>query len=128
MEEILTRLLELRERLRPYLTEVMAEYTATGVPPMRPLPFAFPSDTALRIPQGAYMLGPKLLVAPVLEPSANSREVCLPTGRDWVHVWTGESYEGGTTVRVSAKLGMPPVFCLAEHWSVHMSDFENLSP
>ncbi len=128
VEKILTRLLELRERLRPYLKEVMAEYTTTGVPPMRPLPFAFPSDTALRIPQGAYMLGPKLLVAPVLEPSANSREVCLPTGRDWVHVWTGESYEGGTTVRVSAKLGMPPVFCLAEHWSVHMSDFENLSP
>ena len=95
---------------------------------MRPLPFAFPYDAALRTPQGAYMLGPELLVAPVLEPDANSREICLPARRDWVHVWTGEHYEGGTAIRVSAKLGMPPVFCLAEHWSVHMSSFENLSP
>ena len=55
-EAILTRLLHLREDLRPYISHLMRDYASTGVPPMRPLPFAFPEDPDSFSPQGVYML------------------------------------------------------------------------
>ncbi|MDE0113636.1 MAG: hypothetical protein OXN84_15295 [Albidovulum sp.] len=124
LEEILGSLLKLRERLRPYLGSAMSDYAKTGVPPMRPLPFAFPHDTALRRGQGAYMFGPDLLVAPVLSPFADRRQVLLPNGPDWVHVWTGEKHEAGRTVTVRAPVGNPPVFCTCGRWKEHRELFE----
>ncbi|MDJ1006355.1 MAG: glycoside hydrolase family 31 protein [Paracoccaceae bacterium] len=111
---IFTRLLDLRERLRPYLKGLFADYAATGIPPMRPLGFAFPEAGAVS-GQGAYMLGADLLVAPVVEPGARRRGVVLPAGSDWVHVWTGERRVAGPT-EADSDLGRPPVFCRAEAW------------
>ena len=124
LEAILGDLLKLRERLRPYLGAAMNEYAETGVPPMRPLPFAFPHDTALRRDQGAYMFGPDLLVAPVLEPSVNRRQIRLPDGSDWVHVWTGETHGAGELVTVGAPLGRPAILCMEDRWNTHRSAFE----
>ena len=39
---------------------------------------------------------------------ANARSIC-PRGETWVHVWSGETFEGGE-VTVAAPLGQPPVF------------------
>ena len=41
-----------------------------------------------------YMLGPELLVAPVLKKGAKGRHVCLPEG-NWVHLFTGKVYRNG---------------------------------
>ena len=125
LEEILRDLLRLRERLRSYLGTVMSEYAKTGLPPMRPLPFAFPNDAALRRDQGAYMFGPDLLVAPVLEPSTVERQVHLPEGPDWIHVWTGENYGSGRSATVSAPLGKPGVFCAVDRWNMHNNSFRS---
>ena len=125
LEETLRDLLQLRERLRRYLGTAMSEYAETGLPPMRPLPFAFPNDTALRRDQGAYMFGPDLLVAPVLEQSANERQIRLPAGPDWIHVWTGETHVSGQTVTVCAPLGKPAVLCAEDRWYRHRNSFRN---
>ncbi len=127
LEELLTSLLELRERLRPYLADALADYSQTGVPPMRPLPFAFPADPELRVAQGAYMFGPDFLVAPVLEPGSKTREIQLPVGQQWIHVWTGVAYSGGTLASVPAELGMPPFFCRTENWGRYAVHFEDLA-
>ncbi|MBM1218738.1 glycoside hydrolase family 31 protein [Ponticoccus sp. SC2-23] len=113
--DLFTGLLELRERLRPYLDATFAAYSASGVPPMRPLAFAYPGQMGLT-GQGAYMLGDDLLVAPVLEPGARSREVRLPDGEQWIDVWSGARHPGGATVSLAATPGRPPVLCRAEAW------------
>ena len=61
-------------------------------------------------PEDAYLFGPSLLVAPVMEAGQRQRSVYLPAGAQWTHVWSGETYEGGQTVTVAAPLEEIPVF------------------
>lgn len=115
--DIFTRLLHLRERLRPYVQEAMRAYHVAGDPPMRPLFYDFPDDPGAAEAQSAYLFGNDLLVAPVIEPGARTRALRLPADPDWVHVWTEAVHPGGTMVSVDAAPGQPPVFCRAEAWS-----------
>jgi alpha-D-xyloside xylohydrolase len=107
------RVLRLRERLRPYLMAQMRVAHETGVPPMRPLFVDFPADPAAWDVDDAFLLGPDLLVAPVLYPGATSRQVYLPAGVDWVDAWTGAEYPGGGTVDAPAPADRIPVFLRA---------------
>lgn len=56
---------------------------------MRPLWFEFPEAEALYAAQDAFMLGPALLVAPVLQEGAASRPVTLPAEAAWFDAVTG---------------------------------------
>ena len=56
----------------------------------------------------SYLLGPDVLVAPVVESGVDTRTLWLPSGA-WVHIWSGERFDSGR-VAVSAPLGYPPVF------------------
>lgn len=42
------------------------------------------------------MFGPSLLVAPVMEQAASSREVYLPAGIRWYDAHTGQEVKGST--------------------------------
>jgi sulfoquinovosidase len=55
-----------------------------------------------------------LLVAPVVEEGVEAREVYLPAGETWVHLWSGAVEEGGQRVSVPAPFGEPPVFYRAD--------------
>ncbi len=70
---ILVEHLRLRERLLPYLRRLADDAVLTGLPPMRPLFVDFPSDPAAWTTDDAFMLGPDLLVAPVLDAGVSSR-------------------------------------------------------
>ncbi|WP_375569729.1 TIM-barrel domain-containing protein [Ahrensia marina] len=107
---ILERYMHLRERLKPYLRACRAEATATGTPVMRPLLFGFPDDPSCWTQDDSYLLGPDLLVAPILEADATSREVYLPKGTDWEDAWTGTQHQGGQTFTTDAPLDRIPVF------------------
>ncbi|MBQ9120083.1 MAG: glycoside hydrolase family 31 protein [Lachnospiraceae bacterium] len=108
--EILKEFLFIRERLRPYIRECMKDAHENGSPVMRPLFYDFPQDTACYDVEDAYMFGPDLLVAPVFEANAVTREVYLPAGAFWVEAKTGKRYEGGQTVTATASLNTIPVF------------------
>ncbi|MEM7642577.1 MAG: TIM-barrel domain-containing protein [Pseudomonadota bacterium] len=110
VEDVLVKLLTLRERLRPYLEDVFRHYARTGDPVMAPLFYHFPDQPALHDRVDAYMLGPDLLVAPVLEPGATGRIVALPDGETWIHAWTGTAHPGGTSPEIDAPWGQTPVF------------------
>ena len=101
--------MELRERMKPYLKEVMREASENGSPVMRPLFYEFPSDEACWSCEDAYMFGPKYLVAPVLYEGMTRRTVYLPKGK-WRDMNTGETYEGGCTITVAAPVEIIPVF------------------
>ncbi len=108
--EILTCYLHLRERLKPYLRTQMRTATETGLPPMRPLLVDFPEDPDAAHVDDAFLLGPDLLVAPVLSASALSRAVYLPNGTRWRDAWTNEEYGGGQVVEAAAPLDRIPLF------------------
>lgn len=108
--EILKDYLELREKLRPYVTAQMEAAHKKGTPVMRPLFYDFPQDKAAWECEDAYMFGPELLVAPIMYEGITKREVYLPAGANWKNVWTGEIVNGGNTIEVDAPLAIIPVF------------------
>lgn len=110
---ILVSYLKLRERLRPYLARVMQASHETGAPAMRAVFYEFPKDAAAWAVSNQYLLGPDILVSPILEPGARSRPVYLPCGTDWTNAWTGELSAGGQTIEVPAALDTIPVFVRA---------------
>jgi len=77
---------------------------------MRPLFFDFPEDEGAYDVEDAFMFGPGLLVAPVLQEGARSRDVYLPAGATWTDAWSGETVAGGQTVTVDAPLDRIPLF------------------
>jgi alpha-D-xyloside xylohydrolase len=107
---IIRDLLFLRERLKPYIMEQMSVASASGLPPIRPLFVDFPSDPSAWEVEDQFMLGPDLLVAPVLEEGARSRKVYLPAGAAWVDAWESQVYLGGETTLIAAPLARIPVF------------------
>ncbi|MDO5080655.1 glycoside hydrolase family 31 protein [Buchananella hordeovulneris] len=107
--DIAATYLHLREKLRPYLHQVMAEAARTGIPPMRSLFLEFPADPAAWEHPQQFLLGSDLLVCPVLAPGITELDVYLPAGARWRDPATGQMYDGGATVRVPAPLERIPV-------------------
>lgn len=108
--EIISGLLFLRERLRPYIHEQMTRASKDGLPPMRPLFVDFPEDPRSWEIEDQFLFGPDILVAPILEAGATSRDVYLPPGRRWVDVRTDVEYAGGQTVSAPAPIESIPVY------------------
>jgi len=77
---------------------------------MRPLFYDFPHDGRAWEVVDAYMFGPELLVAPVMQPNVVSREVYLPAGTAWVEAATGRRHEGGQAINAEAPLDTIPIF------------------
>jgi alpha-D-xyloside xylohydrolase len=121
-EPILEKYLKLRYELMPY-TYSLGWYThETGAPFVRALFMDFPSDPNINNPSDAniaetlryeYMFGPSLLIAPVTEQGATSRQVYLPAGSDWYNYWTNEKLHGGQTITVQAPIDTLPIFVKA---------------
>ena len=96
-------------QLYPYLDAHSAAAELTGVPTMRALALANPSDERGWTISDEYFLGGGLLVAPVVDEGAVSRSVYLPAG-DWVS-WDGVTrVTGPADVMVAAPVGELPVF------------------
>lgn len=107
---MITEVLFLRERLRPYVDAQMRTAHESGLPPMRPLFVDFPDDPAAWRVDDQFMFGPDLLVAPVTEHGARARDVRLPAGATWTDPYTEESHSGGRTLRASAPLDRIPLY------------------
>ncbi len=94
--------------LAPYLRALGDEAAEQGLPVQRPLFLHYPTEASYMC-EDQFLLGRDLLVAPILAEGTLDREVLLPVGETWVHVWTGEEMAAGSS-RVAAPFGAPPVF------------------
>jgi alpha-D-xyloside xylohydrolase len=112
--EIIKELLFLRERLKPYIMKQMSLAHEEGTPPMRPLFFEFPDDIDCWQIEDQFMFGSDLLVAPVVQEGARSRNVYLPTSTNWRDAWTEKVYKGGQRIEVNAPLEIIPLFLRGE--------------
>lgn len=108
--EILASYVHLRETMRPYTRELMAQAHTSGQPVMRGMFHEFPAEAECWDLDDQYMYGPDLLVAPVVVAGSTSREVFLPAGASWTNLHTGAILDGGCRVEVDAPLGVIPVF------------------
>lgn len=106
---LIEKSLRMRERLRPYLMDQMRVAHELGVPPMRPLFVDFPDDEEAWSVEDQFLLGPDILVSPILHPGGTSRKVYLPHGTDWIDAWSGTRHPGGQTIEVEAPLDRIPV-------------------
>ena len=102
-----------RDVLRPYIAALARNVTVEGAPTMRPLWYEFPSDPSAYDVDDQYLLGPSLLVAPVVVQGATNRSVVFPGGAgvQWQSVWdAGVVVAGGVTRVVQAPLDVIPVY------------------
>ncbi|GAA3988945.1 TIM-barrel domain-containing protein [Hymenobacter antarcticus] len=129
---------QLRYQLLPYLYTLAWQNTTTGAPLVRSMDYERSYKLGVRSEElkstnasasGAslltlnsslltlnstdqYLLGPNLLVAPVLHPSQRRRNVTLPAG-SWIDFHTNQTYAGGRTVGVPAPLARTPLLVRA---------------
>ena len=79
---------------------------------MRHLLLEFPDDAKTYDCDDEYLIGDKILVAPVIEQGATSRSLYLPQG-SWTDYWTGTVLDGGRNITVAAPLRQIPIFVRA---------------
>ena len=97
----------IHKQLKPYLVAADRKNSETGVGIVRPLFFYYDEPRAYS-EMHEYLLGRDILVAPVTEQGADTRDVYLPED-GWIHAPTGKQYRGGIHT-VAAPIGSIPVF------------------
>jgi alpha-glucosidase len=96
--------------LAPYVAGLCDEAVETGLPLQRPLFLHHEDDPLCHDIETSYLYGRDLLVAPVIEAGAETWDVYLPTGAEWIHLWSGSTFRGGQWATIPAPIGEPPVF------------------
>lgn len=97
-----------RMQLIPYLTAAFQRYAQDGTPPFRALVLDSPDDKRLYTVDDQYLVGDRMMVAPLFAGEAN-RKVVLPAG-SWHDFWTGAPIQGGTEISVPASAENIPVY------------------
>lgn len=97
-----------RENLLNYIYNAAVIANKTGIPIMRSMAVAFPSEGAVTAVRDQYMFGEDLLVAPVIN-EQNSRAIVFPSGV-WTNLWDGKTISGPTTIKISVPLDQIPVY------------------
>ena len=107
--EIYQRYARLHTRLFPLFYTLAKRAADEGAAPVVPVGMFDPDDAEAHAWWDEYILGESLLVAPVYEEGATSRDVRFPTGL-WVQWWSRDTYEGAATHEVEAPLAVLPLF------------------
>jgi len=97
-----------RMQMVPYLMAAFARYAEDGTPPFRALVLDAPQDHRLRNVDDQYMVGDRMMVAPLFAGEPD-RKVVLPD-EDWHDFWTGERIKSGSDLQVSASTERIPVY------------------
>jgi len=110
--EVVREFARLRYRLLPYIYSLAREAEATGLPVVRPLVLEYPDDPVAAAVDYEYLLGPYLLVAPVMNEEGRCL-VYLPPGT-WYDWWTGERLQGPQHLRLQVPLERLPLYVRGE--------------
>jgi len=117
--------IELRYRLLPYIYSLAAMEVRQRYTMFRSLLFDFRADPETHQISDQFMLGPALMVCPMLEPihygphskplkgRPAERLVYLPAGANWFNFQSRESFRGGQWIVAAAPLENIPVFVRA---------------
>ncbi|KAL1980272.1 hypothetical protein VTN96DRAFT_4416 [Rasamsonia emersonii] len=107
--------MRIRYALLPYLYTLFYLAHTTGSTVMRALAWEFPNDPSLAAVDRQFLLGPSLMVVPVLEPQVDTVKGVFPgvaQGEVWYDWYTQTVFDAkpGVNTTISAPLGHIPVF------------------
>jgi alpha-glucosidase/alpha-D-xyloside xylohydrolase len=112
VEPVCRKYLELRYRMLPYVYSIAAETHRTGLPMMRALWLHYPDDRRAVDRGDEFLWGRDLLVAPVTEAGATTRNVYLPQGT-WYDYWAETTVAGGREISREVNLETTPLYVRA---------------
>ena len=97
----------IRERYKDYILDLAVRAAETGEPIMRPMEYNYPDQGYAGIID-QFLLGDRLLVAPVVNKGVTARKVVIPRGR-WKGI-DGKIISGPGTVEMRINLDDLPYF------------------
>ena len=103
------KLSELHLSAAPLIEALWHQADETGMPITRPLYLQYPQDPRAAEQDQEWLLGPDVLVAPVVEEGARARSVYFPAGC-WRDPETGLEETGPASATVPAQLNQLPFF------------------
>ncbi len=103
----ISALIKLRYRFIPYLYHQLWQWHCSYEPVLRPTFTEFPYDPRCFEEGDDLMIGDALLLASVVEAGQTERRVYLPEGARWITYWSGQRFDGGTTVSLPAPWDQP---------------------
>ncbi|MBO5281949.1 MAG: DUF4968 domain-containing protein [Lachnospiraceae bacterium] len=110
--EIYRKYVKLRYHWIPYFYDLFYEAEQTGAPVMRPLVFHYEKDETAATCNDEFLLGDRILAAPVVYPGMRKRMVYLPEGV-WYDYWTHEKLTGPVWIIRDAPLEVCPIYVKA---------------
>lgn len=111
----LKRFAQVYRALAPYRKELVAEAADKGTPVVRHPFLHYHEDPNVLGLRYQFMLGPDVMVAPVLDKGATTVSAYLPAGEKWIDLWTGrDTGIPGEWVTIDAPLGRPGVLLRQE--------------
>lgn len=110
--EIYRKYVKLRYHWIPYIYDLFYEGEKTGASVMRPLVFHYEKDENAQQCNDEFMLGSRILVAPVVSQGMRRRMVYLPEGV-WYDYWNGEKVSGPAWFMREAPLDICPIYVKA---------------
>ena len=97
--------------LASYRKRLVGEAAARGHPVVRHPFLHYPDDPNTHALRYQFLLGPDLMVAPVLDKGADTVDVYFPAGSEWVDLWSSaDAGKAGQWARMPAPLSKPAVF------------------
>jgi alpha-D-xyloside xylohydrolase len=106
--EVVREFARQRYRLLPYIYSLAREAVESGMPVVRPLLLEYPEDPVAATADFEYLLGPYLLVTPVMNEEGRCL-VYLPEG-EWFDWWAGEAYRGPKHIRLEVPIERLPLY------------------
>ncbi|OJD21301.1 hypothetical protein ACJ73_07359 [Blastomyces percursus] len=105
----------IRYTLLPYMYTLFHQAHTTGSTVMRALAWEFPNDPSLASADRQFLLGPSLMVIPVLEPQATTVDGVFPGvagGEIWYDWYTHMPFKtiAGKNTTINAPLGHIPLY------------------
>jgi len=104
----------LKYQLMPYVYAQAKDSSERGLPMVRALFVEYPHDPGSWLVEDEYLFGSDILVAPLFESGAVSRNVYLPPGQ-WIDYQTGKVYSGGWSQIEAGKI---PIVMLVRNGAV----------
>ncbi|NDV83785.1 TIM-barrel domain-containing protein [Bacteroides sp. 51] len=101
---------KLRYNMMPYIYSLAGQTYFNDYTIMRPLVMDFTPDTEVHNIGDQYMFGPSLMVCPVYEYNARSRNVYFPETTGWYDFYTGKYIRGGHQEVVNAPYDRMPLY------------------
>ncbi|KAF8655851.1 hypothetical protein AX16_002934 [Volvariella volvacea WC 439] len=104
------KFIEAKHRLMPYIYELSLDAHVKGHPLMRAMFLEFLDDRTTHYLDRQYMLGPSLLVAPVLVPVEEESEYYIPAGRWTSFFHPGRQVTGPTWIKETVPIDEIPIW------------------